>query len=319
MARPYRLQASDTFYHITSRGDDRKKIFRTGEDYNKFLTYLGKAKERFAFRLYAYVLMSNHYHLLIETLEPNLSRLMQYINSAYTTYHNLKYKRSGHVFQGRYKSIIVDKDNYFLELSRYIHLNPVRAKIVEHPEKYQWSSYLVYLKKGTCEYIDVSEVNRIIGMGAKEYEQFVFKGKGIKESLIQKPYAGFILGSTHFIKDTIDQLKQQVENKEVSYKSELMGNVDPQQIIEELERLYKKSWKEIITSKKRPMKEKQLGIYIMRRLTGMNNKDIGKYFEMKEHAVSKVTGAVESKMEKDKNLRNEIEVIVSSFNRLTEN
>ncbi len=133
MSRPYRLEAKNTLYHLTSRGDDRKKIYASEYDHKKFMEYVLKAKERFKFRLYAYVLMTNHYHLLIETLQANLSKIMHYINSSYTTYYNVKRKKAGHLFQGRYKSLIVDKDSYFLELTKYIHLNPVKAGIVELP------------------------------------------------------------------------------------------------------------------------------------------------------------------------------------------
>ena len=109
-------------YHITSRGDDRKKIFINETDHQKFLAYLQIAQEKFKFYMYAYCLMGNHYHLLFETTQANLSRIMQSLNTAYTVYYNVKRKRSGHLFQGRYKSILVDKDNYLLELTRYIHL-----------------------------------------------------------------------------------------------------------------------------------------------------------------------------------------------------
>ncbi len=126
MARPYRLQGENIFYHITSRGDGRRKIYGSESDYNKFLEYLLKAKERYQFRFYAYALMPNHFHLLIETLKPNISQIMHYIKSSYTTYYNTKRKNVGHLFQGRFKSIVVDQDNYFLLLTRYIHLNPVR-------------------------------------------------------------------------------------------------------------------------------------------------------------------------------------------------
>jgi REP element-mobilizing transposase RayT len=140
MARPYRLQAENCLYHITSRGDDRKKIFLSETDFEKFLEYIKVAKDKFKFYLYAYCLMNNHYHLLIETTQSNLSRIMQYINTSYTIYYNGKRKRSGHLFQGRFKSIIVEADSYFTELTRYIHLNPVRAKIVDSPGIYRFSS-----------------------------------------------------------------------------------------------------------------------------------------------------------------------------------
>jgi REP element-mobilizing transposase RayT len=111
MARPYRLQGEGYLYHITSRGDGRKKIYYNDRDYEKFLEYIKKAKEKYKFNLYAYVLMSNHFHLLIETTQANLSQILHYIKSSYTTYYNIKRRQSGHLFQGRYKSIVVDRDS----------------------------------------------------------------------------------------------------------------------------------------------------------------------------------------------------------------
>lgn len=157
MARPYRLQIEDGFYHVTSRGDDRKPVFKSEYDYRKFLEYLITAKEKFKFYVHAYCLMTNHYHLFLETTQANLSKIMQYINTAYTIYYNIKRKRVGHLFQGRYKSILVQADAYYSELTRYIHLNPVRAKIIDNPQKYLWSSYNSYIKdKPTDNCTDIS-------------------------------------------------------------------------------------------------------------------------------------------------------------------
>ena len=145
MARPLRIQYPGAFYHVTSRGNERKDIFRNTTDRLKFLCYLESASERYGAIIHSYCLMSNHYHLLIETPLGNLSRIMGHINGAYTTYFNSKRKRSGHLFQGRYKSILVEADTYATELSGYIHLNPVRAGIVSRPEDYLWSSYPAYI------------------------------------------------------------------------------------------------------------------------------------------------------------------------------
>jgi REP element-mobilizing transposase RayT len=144
MARPIRIEFEGAVYHVTSRGNERRKIFFSRKDYEKFKEYIVEAKEKYRFILHGYVLMTNHYHLLIETPEKNLSKIMHHINSSYTTYTNVKRKRSGHLFQGRFKAIVVDKDSYLLELSRYLHLNPVRAKIAERPEDYPYSSYKTY-------------------------------------------------------------------------------------------------------------------------------------------------------------------------------
>ena len=147
MARPLRITYPGAFYHITSRGNEQKAVFKSKKDREKFLEYLESASERYNAVIHVYCLMDNHYHLLLETPSGNLPQIMRHINGAYTTYFNIKRGRAGHLFQGRYKAILVEKDVYAKELSGYIHLNPVKAGMVELPEEYEWSSYLTYIGK----------------------------------------------------------------------------------------------------------------------------------------------------------------------------
>ena len=123
MARPLRITYPGASYHITSRGNERKDVFKSKRDREKFLEYLESASQRYDAVVHAYCLMGNHYHLLMETPSGNLPQIMRHINGAYTTYFNVKRQRSGHLFQGRYKAILIEADTYLLELSRYIHIN----------------------------------------------------------------------------------------------------------------------------------------------------------------------------------------------------
>ncbi len=141
MARPLRIEFPGAVYHITSRGNARLPIFDNFNCKKQFLTILEQVVDRYHWLCHAYCLMNNHYHLLIETIDPNLSAGMRQLNGVYTQSHNRKYKKVGHLFQGRYKSILVEKETYLLELCRYIVLNPVRANIVSCPGQYTWSSY----------------------------------------------------------------------------------------------------------------------------------------------------------------------------------
>lgn len=141
MARPLRIEYPGALYHVTSRGNARAKIFLDDYDYRTFLDVLGFVVQRVNWLCHAYCLLPNHYHMLIETPEGNLSRGMRQLNGIYTQKFNWKRRRSGHLLQGRYKAILVDKDEYLLELSRYLMLNPVRAGIAEFPGEYVWSSY----------------------------------------------------------------------------------------------------------------------------------------------------------------------------------
>ncbi len=141
MARPLRIEFPGALYHVTSRGDRREAIFEDGEDRLLFLHTLAEVVDRFNWLCHAYCLMTNHYHLLVETPDGNLSKGMRHLNGVYTQATNRRHMRSGHLFQGRFKGIIVDKDGYLLELTRYVVLNPVRAGMVRQPGKWQRSSY----------------------------------------------------------------------------------------------------------------------------------------------------------------------------------
>jgi len=144
MSRPLRIEYPGAFYHISSRGNERSPIFHDDADRRALLAYCASSVERYGAIIHVYCLMTNHYHLLVETSHGNLSQIMRHINGAYTNYYNTRHSRSGHLFQGRYRAILVEKDAYAAELSRYIHLNPVRAKMVPGWSDYAWSSCRVY-------------------------------------------------------------------------------------------------------------------------------------------------------------------------------
>lgn len=206
MARPLRIEYKGAFYHITSRGNERKEIFKKDSDREKLLSYFETATERYKAVIHVYCLMSNHYHLLLETPLGNLSQIMRHINGAYTIYFNKKYQRSGHLFQGRYKAIVVDKDEYAVELSRYIHLNPVRAGIVNDPGGYRWSSHKHYIEKGKgpewlfTDFI-LGYFGRDVHNAQKNYSRFVHELIGREyENPLNKVVASTILGGLSLLK-----------------------------------------------------------------------------------------------------------------------
>jgi len=150
MSRPLRLEFSGAFYHITSRGDGREAIYLSEDDFHAFISLLGEVCGTYNWRCHAYCLMTNHYHLMIETPDANLSQGMRQLNGVYTQGFNRRHKRVGHVFQGRYKGILVDADAYLMELSRYVVLNPVRARMVKAAGEWRWSSYHCMIGKQEC-------------------------------------------------------------------------------------------------------------------------------------------------------------------------
>ncbi|MSP38279.1 MAG: addiction module toxin RelE [Deltaproteobacteria bacterium] len=141
MARPLRIEFDGALYHVTSRGNDRKAIYKDDADRELFLNTLAQVNERFHWICHAYCLMNNHYHLVIETPDGNLSKGMRQLNGVYTQAFNKRHRRAGHIFQGRFKGILVQKDSHFLEVCRYVVLNPVRAKMVGQPRQWKWTSY----------------------------------------------------------------------------------------------------------------------------------------------------------------------------------
>jgi len=177
--------------NITSRGNLREKVFFEDSDRKRFLEILRRTKERFGYLLHAYVLMDNYYHLILETPLSNIAQIMQNINTSYTVYVNRKYNRSGHLFQGRYKSIIVEKDSYLLELSRSIHLNPVRAKIVDSPERHKWSSFGNYSGSRMDKLVDITDILSYFSAKRKEaigsYRGFLLSS--LEEVIPRNPFS----------------------------------------------------------------------------------------------------------------------------------
>ena len=145
MARPLRLEFAGALYHVTARGDRREPIYEDDEDRGAFLETFGAVIEDFNWVAHAYCLMGNHYHLLVETPDGNLGKGMRQLNGTYTQWSNRRHRRVGHLFQGRYKAILVDKNSYLLELCRYVVLNPVRARMVKTAGQWAWSSYRAML------------------------------------------------------------------------------------------------------------------------------------------------------------------------------
>jgi putative transposase len=151
MARPLRIEFEGAFYHVTSRGNHREEIYFSNNDCYKFIDQLAETCIRYNLKIHAYCLMPNHYHLLVETPDGNLSQGMHKLNTCYTQYINRKQSRSGHLFQGRFKSILVDTDRYYKTLLRYVLQNPVRAGMVQNAESYYWSSYNATVGKHKAE------------------------------------------------------------------------------------------------------------------------------------------------------------------------
>lgn len=219
MARPLRIQYDGALYHITSRGNARKAIYRDDEDRRIFLDTLLNVNKRYNWICHAYCLMNNHYHLIIETPDGNLSKGARQLNGVYTQIYNRRHHRVGHIFQGRYKAILIEKGSHLLEVCRYVVLNPVRAKAVERPEEWRWSSY-----RGTsgmekpypCLTIGwvLGQFSTRKGTAEKKYREFVEAGKG-EVAIWKKVKGGSILGEDEFVETLMDYIKGQRDIREI--------------------------------------------------------------------------------------------------------
>ena len=203
MARKPRIEHEGALYHVITRGNQRQKIFRDRDDYVKYLGVLAHYKERYDFYLYAYLLMNNHVHLLMETQKTPLSKILQGVNQRYTMYFNWRYRTIGHLFQGRYKAFICDKDEYLLSLIKYIHLNPVRAKISKTPGEYQWSSHRNYVGWDEDGFVDVDRVLMMFSGNKRKardlYRAYMSDSRGLRKEEVYDSVGQNILGGDEFV------------------------------------------------------------------------------------------------------------------------
>jgi REP element-mobilizing transposase RayT len=285
MTRPLRIEYTGAFYHVMHRGNAGSDLFQSDRDREKLLEYFGKAVERYEIKVHTYCLMTNHYHLLVETPHPNLSQAIKWINVSYAAYFNRKRRRSGHLFQGRFKAVLIDADEYLKHLSRYIHLNPVRAGMVEHCKKHPWSSYPAfggYAKRP--EWLETNWVLSLFGKNEdkakKNYRDFV---ESVQNQKLENPskdiVGGVILGGVDFV----NWVKQEILDKEpdVKERPQLRG-LRPRPTLEDLISVVCKEFdcgrETIIRKGKKRNLARDLAIYLSRELTGETGVALGRYF-----------------------------------------
>lgn len=314
MARQLRIEYEGAFYHVTSRGNQKEDIFFDDRDRERFLEILKRTKDRYRYLLHAYCLMRNHYHLLLETPQANLSQVMQNINTSYTVYINKRHGRFGHLFQGRFKAIIVDKEGYLLQLSRYIHLNPVRSGITDSPMRYKWSSYHEFFgsrgRGGLIEANDtLSYFSKNRSAAIKKYREFVEAGTIDDRSWLDEVKAGAILGREEFIESIKRLLGEKEGNDDIpSLKRLTVADISVEKIIKVITEKY---GEDALKSKKKLNIGRDVGIYLCRNLTGVKNIEIGRIFGIKGAAVSIVLKRIEKEIDGSRKLRREFEELKS--------
>jgi REP element-mobilizing transposase RayT len=288
MARPLRIEYPGAFYHVISRGNAGDPIYKTRREREKFIDYLARAVERFGIRIHTYCLMTNHYHLLLETPEPNLSRAIQWLNVCYATYFNSKRHRRGHLFYGRFKSILVDADGYLKHLSRYIHLNPLKAEMVETAADYEWSSYPAFIGNiAAPEWLSVRRILVQFGgnheVAQRRYRQFV-EGADIKtlENPADKIVSGLILGDDAFVKYIKTSfLSNRSFDPDVPQLRELMPRCTLDRIIEIVADALDSTKKQILEKGRKNNQARDVAIYFSKAFSGKSGIEIARFFGLR--------------------------------------
>ena len=306
MSRPLRIEYPGAFYHITSRGNERKAIFRGNKTCERFLSYFESATERYGAKIHCFCLMPNHYHLLLETPRGNLHQILHHLNTSYTNYFNVRTGRVGHLFQGRYRAILVDKDSYALELSRYIHLNPVRAAMAKEPTDYLWSSYGGYAgERPSWDWLQTDFILGQMSASRKEarrrYSKYVEQGMatGLKDPL-EEVVASTVLGSESFV----EWVKRKWVNgaqvhRDLPAIRKLTDGPEISTILGEVERVFGTDTAE----------SRRVALYLCHRLSGLGLGEIGKVFGISASGVSQNTRRVEILLEEDATLPKTIQNI----------
>lgn len=319
MARSWRIEYEGAYYHVLSRGNERRDIFFGDGDRRLFLSTLGEASHRFKVDVFAFVLMSNHFHLLLRTNLANLSRAMQWLGMTYARRLNNRLGRCGHLFQGRFKAMLVESDAYMVELSCYIHRNPLRAKVVKRLIEYRWSSYPVYAygKKGP----DWLKTNLILSYsggrdGHKLYREKVQHYAGEEGRVWEDFRHGVILGSSGFV-ERIRSLKGgSTPHKEIPQQKKVLGSIDLMGMARQALGLLGRELGRYPPGHRvrgEAKEDRDLVLYTLWEMGVSGNEEIGQVFGVSYSAVSHIVRDVKEQIKEDPRIRSKAEKINSQF------
>lgn len=296
MARPLRIEYPGAVYHVMARGHERANLFRDDIDREKFVALLAATAREEAWEVHAYCLMGNHYHLLVETPLGELSHGMRSVNGRYSQWFNWRHKRRGHVLEGRFKAVLVQKQKHLLELVRYVVLNPVRAGLAARVGDWRWSSYLATAgRQDAPDWLKVDwtldQFERSRSAARQAYRRFVAEGKGSGEDvegLLRQPY----LGDREFRKRVQAMLDGKPPKDEIPLRYRRAAGVD----LDAVRKAVAKEWRvePEALSRSRGGAEKKAAIYLARKLTRLKGREIGEAFGVKPARVSNVVTELEA-------------------------
>ena len=306
MVRPLRIAFEDAVYHITCRGNRRDRIFTCDRDIQVFIEKMDEVFTRFSFNCYAYCLMDNHYHLMVQTPLANISTGLHDLNCSYGNWFRAKYGLVGPLFQGRFKSIVVDADAYAMQLVAYIHLNPVRAGIADHPDDYFWSSHRDYT--GSRDpMLSTLDIPFILGQLSMSPTIALLKYRRYLEDNMDMPdprnnaYRGIALGTGPFI-DMIETRIQVGGKKREIPLTRKVSWITPSIIVEAVATGAGEKKKHVL-ARTRGNSLRKLAIYLSRKLTPLSLREIGEYFDMDYAAVSQASSRLAARLENDPHLQ----------------
>ncbi|MEK6528693.1 MAG: transposase [Nitrospirota bacterium] len=314
MSRPLRVQYPGAVYHITCRGNERKEIFKDDIDRKIFLKILSQSATIYKIKIFSYVLMVNHFHLLIETPLGNLGEFMRHFNITYTGHHNRRHNRAGHLYQGRYKSILVDKATYLSMLSRYIHLNPIRIKRfgreterekIQYLRDYLWSSLPGYISNREKEkFIDYAMVLEEYGgyddRGRLAYKKRIYADISERLEIKDKIIGQSILGGEEFIGWIREKFLKNKKDRECPALREIQRYKAKEEIIEAVEKEIGKNIEEIKVEKG---SIRQIVMDLLYRIGGLTGVEIGRILGVDYSTVSQGRKRLTEKIQKDRKLR----------------
>ncbi len=315
MSRPLRIEYPDAWYHVMNRGRRSEEIFSDKQDYNTFLELIRESVEMWNVRVGAYCLMTNHYHMLIQTPEANLSRCMRHINGVYTQRFNKYHHCDGQLFRGRYKSILVDADSYLLQMVRYIHRNPLRAGLVGKLDEYNWSSHKGYMSNDRkWAWLHKGFILSMLTDNKKQwrrsYKQFISMEDTEEISRIfERGKMPLFLGRERFIKWVKDRFFHEKKHKEVPESSALAPEMET--IKEVVCKVYHINKSDLLASKRGVFNEpRNVAIYLSRRLRYNGLDEICKGFNMSRYSsASSAIERMKNKLSKNRGIRNRVEKI----------
>jgi putative transposase len=297
MSRPLRLSFENAVYHITARGNRREHIFYNDEDRNIFLEKINETCLKYSFVCFSYCLMDNHYHLFLKTLLPNISDGMHYLNTSYTNWFKARHKIVGVLFQGRYKSLLVDENSYGIHLSAYIHLNPYRAGIVKDLREYLWSSYPYYVDgEKTSVKLDTSLILKQFDndpeTARRKYEAYVIENR-MMDNPLKESYKGIALGGKAFIQSIKERVEKIGNKREVPDTKAITAHT-AEEVIQKVMTEFSIGREEIF-NKNRGNFFRQMTLSLLKQFTSMSLKEIGELFQMDYAAVSQACKRYEEK------------------------